>query len=155
MAKMWQSVQFTTYNLHEEGTCICHAYLNVLVIIFPMPRKWKPQKKASHGDGDDIECCFEEAFEDVVSTHCGGCGNPLAHGSHAIVLFATAQCMHGVGIPWRRLMGKWGVKWQRDMGFCMCANHALMPMPTCAVAVGLMENLMLSFIFISFSSSPL
>ena len=57
---------------------------HLLVIIFPMPRKRKQQKKAGHGDGDgdDIERCFEEAFEDVVSTRCGGCGNPLAHGSH-------------------------------------------------------------------------
>ena len=56
----------------------------LLVIIFPMPRKRKQQKKTGRGDGDgdDIERCFEEAFEDVVSTRCGGCGNPLAHGSH-------------------------------------------------------------------------
>ena len=52
-----------------------------------------------------------------------------------IVLFATAQCMRGVGVPWRRPMGKWGVKWPRDMGFHVCANHALMQMPSCATAV--------------------
>ena len=68
---------------------------------------------------------------------------------HIIVLFATAQCMHGVGVRWRRLVGKWGVKWWRDMGFHMCANHALMPMPTWAVAAGLMEDLIeFSFYFV-------
>ena len=61
-----------------------------------------------------------------------------------IVLFATDQCMRGVGVPWRRPMGKWRVKWQRDMGFHVCANHALMQMPSCAMAAADLADLMVS-----------
>jgi len=54
----------------------CHYFL--------MPRQWEQTRKrtASGSDGDDIKHHFEQAFEGVVSTCCGGCDNPLAHGLH-------------------------------------------------------------------------